>query len=233
MSTRRVAQKFWPPERFLKGIDTFVCAPQHSCTGFDKGTKQHDAVDNDHYGHAQFHHHPVDGNSLIQYVRIRRKKSDLEDHGRHDGYGTGNSHQLSGDHCCQSDGVRKQRPELRTVGLNIREWRVIALLGQLGPLTASQIVQEIAHDKANISRAISRLDHLGLVAKLPNPKHKRSPIIWMTKEGMNRYKRIVPEFNDQATMFCESLTDKEERTLCRLLDKLKAHSEQVRDREGL
>jgi len=118
-------------------------------------------------------------------------------------------------------------------GLNIREWRVIALIGQLGPLTASQIVEEIVQDKANISRAISRLDNLELVVKLPNPKHKRSPIIWMTKEGMNLYESIVPEFNHQATMFCASLTDTEEKTLCRLLDKLKVHSEYVRDREGL
>lgn len=118
-------------------------------------------------------------------------------------------------------------------GLNIREWRVLALLAQLGPLTAVRIVEEVVQDKANMSRAIAELHKKKLVTKLPNPKHKRSQFIWLTKSGMALYKKIEPVFTEQAEMFCNSLSEKEKTTLCKLLDKLKGHAERMREDKGL
>jgi DNA-binding MarR family transcriptional regulator len=121
----------------------------------------------------------------------------------------------------------------RLFGLNVGEWRVVGIVGQIGPLTARRIVELVAQDKADVSRSIARLSDKQLIVKLPNPKHKRSPFIWMTHAGLELYQRIVPVFTEQAEMFCGSLTEKEKATLCRLLDKLKAHTEKVRQQENL
>ncbi len=118
-------------------------------------------------------------------------------------------------------------------GINFREWRVLGVIGRMGPQTARQIVDLSHQDKATISRAITELGQKGLVAKLPNKKHKRSPLIWFTEEGKALYERILPPFSDQAALFTETLSKKEKEQLCHLLDKLKTHIEQVREETGL
>ncbi len=121
----------------------------------------------------------------------------------------------------------------RQFGLDVGEWRVIATLPWTGPLTARKIVEIVGQDKANVSRSIAKLSEKQLIVKMPNPGHKRSPFIWLTRAGLKLYKRIVPVFTEQAEMFCASLTEKEKATLCRLLDKLKTHTKEVRQQEGL
>lgn len=118
-------------------------------------------------------------------------------------------------------------------GLNFREWRVLGIIGRAGPLTASEIVALSHQDKATISRAIAELSQKELVAKLPNKKHKRSPLIWFTQEGKALYDRILPVFSYQAELFTEILSKSEKRQLCDLLDKLKDHIEQVREEQDL
>jgi len=118
-------------------------------------------------------------------------------------------------------------------GLNVGEWRILAALPRTGPLTARQIVEIVGQDKANVSRSIAGLNEKQLIVKMPNPRHKRSPIIWLAHAGSELYQRIVPVFTEQAEMFCSVLTKKEKDTLCRLLDKLKANTAKVRQQEGL
>jgi DNA-binding MarR family transcriptional regulator len=118
-------------------------------------------------------------------------------------------------------------------GVNIREWRVLGTLGVMGPVTASRIVEVVHQDKANISRAIAELAKKDLVVKLPNTQHKSSPLIWMSEAGAELYKRIVPVFTQQAESFTSVLSNKEQKQLCHLLDKLNAHIVNVRRDENL
>lgn len=118
-------------------------------------------------------------------------------------------------------------------GLNVGEWRVIATLPHTGPLTARRIVEIVGQDKANVSRSVALLSEKQLIVKMPNRGHKRSPFIWLTDAGLKLYQRIIPVFTEQAELFCACLTEREKATLCRLLDKLKAHTEMVRQQEDL
>lgn len=122
---------------------------------------------------------------------------------------------------------------MQQFGINFREWRVFGTIGRMGPLTASDIVNLSHQDKATISRAITELSQKELVAKLPNRKHKRSPLIWFTEEGKALYDRIVPTFSLQAELFTEVLSKSEKKQLCELLDKLKDHIELVHEEQGL
>lgn len=116
-------------------------------------------------------------------------------------------------------------------GLNVCQWRVLSCLALLGPSTARQLVDESHQDKAGISRAISELTKKGLVTKLDNKLHKRSPLIWLTVEGAALNKRIYPIFAKQAKAFTEVLSKKEKAQLCDMLDRLKQHTEKVNEQE--
>jgi DNA-binding MarR family transcriptional regulator len=95
-------------------------------------------------------------------------------------------------------------------------------------------MSDTAHqDKATISRAISDLEKKGIIVKLPNKSHKRSPLIWMTEQGKALYDNIVPTFTEQASQFTNVLSAKEKNQLCELLDKLKNHIELVKEEQGL
>ena len=122
---------------------------------------------------------------------------------------------------------------VKQFGINLREWRVLGCIAQMGPLTARQIITAVHQDKATISRAIAELSAKGFISKLPNKLHKRSPFIWMTLEGKAVYDSILPSFIHQANLFTEVLSAQEKTQLCNILDKLKEHIEEVRVTEGL
>ncbi|MEQ8516138.1 MAG: MarR family winged helix-turn-helix transcriptional regulator [Chromatocurvus sp.] len=113
-------------------------------------------------------------------------------------------------------------------GVKTREWRVLGTLVRMGPLTAADIVRLMRQDKGSISRAVSALESRGLLQKLPNPRHAGSPFLWLTREGKKLVDGIWPVFREQAELMSAGLTKTEQKTLCRLLDKLHDHAEAVR-----
>lgn len=122
---------------------------------------------------------------------------------------------------------------IRRFGINTPHWRVLGCIWQVGPATAADIVRLVHQDKGSVSRAIAGLEKKRLIARLSNPSHATSPYIWMTEKGQALVERIWPVFCEQAELFTSSLTAKEQRELCRLLDKLYEHAEKVRVQHGL
>lgn len=122
-------------------------------------------------------------------------------------------------------GSRAQNVE--RFGVNFREWRLLSAIGRMGPQTARQIVDIIHQDKATISRAVKDLSDRALIVKLPNKKHKRSPLIWFSEQGKALYDKILPVATSQAEDLTQVLTRDEKRQLCELLDKLKDHIEDI------
>ncbi len=114
-------------------------------------------------------------------------------------------------------------------GVNFREWRLLSAIGRMGPQTARQIVDIIHQDKATISRAVKDLSDRELIVKLPNKKHKRSPLIWFSEKGKALYDKILPVATSQAEDLTQVLTRDEKRQLCELLDKLKDHIEEIEE----
>lgn len=116
----------------------------------------------------------------------------------------------------------------RRFGVRTREWRVMACLVRMGPLTAADMVRIIYQDKGSVSRAIAALEQRGLVKRLDNPRHAGSSLIWLTREGKKLVDNIWPEFTGQAEQMAAALSATEQRKLCQLLDKLRDHAEEVR-----
>lgn len=124
------------------------------------------------------------------------------------------------------------KDNIKRFDLTVRQWRIIGLIAHMGPMTLSEMANTVHHEKSTLSRAAKELEKRGLLCKLPNKRHKSSPLIWFTKEGQDLYDEIEPIFTEQAEKFTSVLDDQEKRQLCEILDKLRDHAEKVRAFEG-
>lgn len=80
----------------------------------------------------------------------------------------------------------------RRFRLTIAEWRVMAVLGRFGPLTATDVSARTAMDKVRVSRAIQRLIAAGTVSQGVEATDRRRRRLALTEHGETIYARIVP-----------------------------------------
>jgi len=79
-----------------------------------------------------------------------------------------------------------------TFGIGIPEWRVLAVLGEQGPVTANQICHVTYMDRAIVSRAVSELVDKGYVTRQGDATDRRRIILHLTQSGAVLCSRIVP-----------------------------------------
>lgn len=109
-------------------------------------------------------------------------------------------------------------------GLKIAEWRLMAVLGDSGPMTQRQLVGATFMDKVAVNRATKVLADRGLVSRQPNRLDGRSHLVGLTGEGMEIYDSIMPMARRFEMQLLDCLTAGERRALGRTLDKLFAQA---------
>ncbi|MBL8552154.1 MAG: MarR family transcriptional regulator [Hyphomonadaceae bacterium] len=101
--------------------------------------------------------------------------------------------------------------------LTIAEWRVLSRLAPIKGATVREISQMAWVDRAEVSRAASALEARGLTSRRPNPTDGRSPVLFITADGVKLYRKLLPiraEFHRSLTA---DLTDAERGLLDDLL----------------
>lgn len=78
-------------------------------------------------------------------------------------------------------------------GLNIAEWRLIAVLAERLSSTQNELCAATKMDKVTISRAAIALAERGLVQRAPNPDDKRSHLLSLSASGQDLYAQVVPK----------------------------------------
>lgn len=71
----------------------------------------------------------------------------------------------------------------RDFDVSLQEWRILALLGGLGPMTLRDLSKESGLDKAQASRAVSGLAARGLVLREPGRIDGREVTLRLSAEG--------------------------------------------------
>ncbi len=108
-------------------------------------------------------------------------------------------------------------------GLKIPEWRVMAVLGDLGSQTQRELVGATRMDKVAVNRACKALEERGLVARSPNTLDGRSHHLGLTPEGQTMVGRIMPLALDMERRLFACLTPREteafKTTLAKLLER--------------
>lgn len=76
-------------------------------------------------------------------------------------------------------------------GIRIPEWRVMAVLGDAGPLTQRQLVGATMMDKVAVNRACKLLEDRGLAGRSPNARDGRSHHLELTGQGRLMHGQIM------------------------------------------
>ena len=80
----------------------------------------------------------------------------------------------------------------REFGLNIWQWRVMAVVGETSGVSATDVAERTAMDKVAVSRAVSGLIELGYLTREASQKDARRSVLALTRQGQSIYRQIVP-----------------------------------------
>jgi DNA-binding MarR family transcriptional regulator len=80
----------------------------------------------------------------------------------------------------------------RRFAVTIPEWRIMAVLGRFGAMTANEIVDRTAMDKVRVSRAVALLVRKGRLLRRADPADRRRIVLDLSAKGRAVYEEIVP-----------------------------------------
>src|SRR5215470_2508301 len=109
--------------------------------------------------------------------------------------------------------------------LSVPEWRVMAVLGRFGPLSANGVAEKTQMDKVRVSRAVARLLAAGRVSRRTDRIDRRRSILALTAVGEAIHREIVPHAERVESRLLAGLDEAERAALDRLLAKLEARAE--------
>lgn len=101
---------------------------------------------------------------------------------------------------------RRSARDLQRHGLTLAEWRVLAFIGASGPASASTIGRIGEIDRAEISRAVARLEARGLIERQPDESHRKRFIISPTPEGEALFTKVRNERREFFKRMTEGFT---------------------------
>lgn len=77
-------------------------------------------------------------------------------------------------------------------GISVPEWRVLAHLAHSGKVSVRDIEKRVSLDKSKVSRAASRLEAEGLIAKAVNADDRRLLQLTLTDKGRKLMVELIP-----------------------------------------
>ncbi len=109
-------------------------------------------------------------------------------------------------------------------GLKIPEWRVMAVLGDAGPLTQRELVGATRMDKVAVNRACKVLEERGLLTRSPNARDGRSHHLELTGTGRSVHGEIMPIALEMERRLFAPLSTSEVQTFKGLLARIYAQA---------
>ncbi len=114
------------------------------------------------------------------------------------------------------------RAAARPLGMSIREWRIIQVLGALGASTINEAANSIAMDFGGTSRAITTLEQKGLIKRLSDEDDRRVSRVELTEEGRKLHNEIVVFAHEREQKLLSRLKPEERTELMRMLTLLES-----------
>ncbi len=111
------------------------------------------------------------------------------------------------------------------LGLTSARWQILGVLDQVQePQTVSWIARDMGGSRQNVQRIVNDLEGEGLVAFLPNPRHRRAQLVALTDQGQALFDQAMRRQADWANTLTEDLTASDVATtrkvMASLLDQL-------------
>ena len=87
---------------------------------------------------------------------------------------------------------RYSAPDLRSMGLTMTQFDVIATLGNQPPMTCKELGEKTLVTKGTLTGVLERLESKGLLERKLNPEDARSQMIGLTIEGQKLFEKVFP-----------------------------------------
>ncbi|MEJ8476073.1 MarR family winged helix-turn-helix transcriptional regulator [Roseibium algae] len=107
-------------------------------------------------------------------------------------------------------------------GMSRPDWRVIAIIGQFGRVTAKTVGERSTMHKTKVSRAVSALEKLGFLIRTPNSEDMREIFLELTPAGQAAYDALVPQALAFSSHLMNSLPAEQHALLENILEQLVA-----------
>lgn len=120
----------------------------------------------------------------------------------------------------------------REFGLSIAEWRVMAVVGRFGAITASVVAERTEMDKVKVSRAAAGLLAAGLLAQAPDPGDGRARLLRLTGRGREVHRAIVARARRLAEELAEGVDAEALAALQSALGRISAHARELEAADG-
>ena len=114
-------------------------------------------------------------------------------------------------------------------GLKIAEWRVMAVLGDVGEATQRELVAATRMDKVAVNRATKALGDRALIQRAPNMNDGRSHHLALTDDGKALYAEIMPLALEMEAQVVQALDPQDRAQLSLLLAKLLTQADALAD----
>ncbi len=108
----------------------------------------------------------------------------------------------------------------RRFGLTIREWRIMAVLGETPDISASELAERTAIDKVAVSRAVRSLLGKGRLLRRFSVEDRRRSVLRLSKAGEKLYGEIAPMAQSYEKTLLARLSVNEQRQLNKALTRL-------------
>jgi DNA-binding MarR family transcriptional regulator len=109
---------------------------------------------------------------------------------------------------------------LAETGMNARHAGVMAILGEKGTISQSEIGSCTYIDRTTVVAVIDDLEKLGYVERKEHPTDRRSHAIYLTEKGKEYLPKIDKQAMETEGKFLECLNTQEQKNLIQLLRKL-------------
>ena len=106
-------------------------------------------------------------------------------------------------------------------GLSVPEWRVMAVLGDSGPLTQRELTGLTVMDKVAVNRACRVLEERGLAYRRPNEQDGRSHHLELTESGALMRDEIMPLALEMERRLFSNFTAQEVEQFRSLLERVR------------
>jgi DNA-binding MarR family transcriptional regulator len=120
----------------------------------------------------------------------------------------------------------------REFGVSIAEWRVMAVVGRFGAITARVVAERTEMDKVKVSRAAAGLLGKGLLAQAADPQDGRARRLRLTARGQEVHQAIVARARTLAGELAAGLAPGEQAALQSALARLSVHARLLEEVEG-
>ena len=119
----------------------------------------------------------------------------------------------------------------KNLGIDItpEQWVIIDTLYQAGALTQNELAQAAYKNAPTVSRIIDKLEDKQFVIREADSHDRRKTTVRLTKQGKKTAEKCYPEVYKLRELSWKNLSDKDYRSLQRILDKVFRNSAEYLD----